>query len=75
MEKRAIFSVFAPASDPSLVQDLKESIEKESPGTMIVFKKSPDEHCHVVLTDALSGIANWWAVRKIVLQVEQRHHP
>ena len=75
MEEEITINVLVPPNSPTLSQALKDKIDQEHPANKIAFKKSPDKYCHVHVSGGTCSAATWWAVNKLVLQVERRHRP
>ena len=73
MEEEVTISVLVPPDNPSLSKALKGKIEEEQIEQRIVFKKSPDKYCHVHVGGGVCEAKTWWAINKLVLQVERRH--
>ena len=73
MEEEITISVLVPPNSPILSQDLRDTIGRERPGNTIAFKKSPDKYCHVHVDGGICPADTWWAINKLVLQVERRH--
>ena len=66
-------SVLVPPDNPSLSEALRGKIQEERIAEKIVFKKSPDKFCHVQVGGGVRESKIWWAINKLVLQVERRH--
>lgn len=73
MDEEIMISVLVPPNSPALSQALKATIENERHGKKVAFKKSPDRFCHVQVGGGICPAETWWAINKLVLQVERRH--
>ena len=73
MEEEVIINVLVPQNSPALSQALQDKLAEEHLAGKIAFKKSPDKFCHVHVNGGICGADTWWAINKLVLQVERGH--
>jgi len=73
MQEEVTISVLVPPNNPSLSEALRGKIKEEHIAEKVVFRKSPDKYCHVHVGGGVCGAKTWWAINKLVLQVERRH--
>jgi len=73
MEEEVIINVLVPPNSPTLSQALRDKFAEEHLANKVAFVKSPDKFCHVHVNGGICGAETWWAVNKLVLQVERKH--
>ena len=67
------FSVFVPPNNLTLAKDLWDTIRLRCPRSGMSLRKSASDYC-IQIAGGPSRQETWWAVRRIVSEVEQRHN-
>ena len=72
LEKQS-FSVLVPPSHRILAQDLTNTIRSKCPRSRASVKNSTGDYCCIEVASGRSRMETWWAVKRIVSEVELRH--
>jgi len=74
MLRNRSFCLLVPPSHLTLAQDLTNTIRTKCPRSRASVKKTGGDFCHIEVAGGPSRLETWWAVRRIVSEVELRHN-